>query len=68
MIELPVRRVHGDAVLPARAYAGDAGIDLAAFQAVQAWLDRVEAQPGFVDDLVPYPANARAGASRSIYD
>jgi hypothetical protein len=28
----------------------------------------VSALPGFVDDLVPYPANARPGASRSIYD
>ena len=30
MIELPIRRVRDDAVLPARAYAGDAGLDLAA--------------------------------------
>ena len=28
MIELPVTRLHDDAVLPARAYAGDAGLDL----------------------------------------
>jgi len=37
--ELPVRRLRGDAVLPARAYAGDAGLDLAA-------CDRVELGPG----------------------
>lgn len=29
MIELPVTRLHDDAVLPTRAYAGDAGFDLA---------------------------------------
>lgn len=30
MIELPVRRLHDAAVLPSRAYDGDAGLDLAA--------------------------------------
>jgi dUTP pyrophosphatase len=30
MIDLAIRRVHEDAVLPERAYAGDAGLDLAA--------------------------------------
>ena len=30
MIELPVRRLRDDATLPAQAYAGDAGMDLAA--------------------------------------
>jgi dUTP pyrophosphatase len=30
MIELPIRRLRADAVLPERAYAGDAGLDLAA--------------------------------------
>ena len=39
MIELPVQRLRDDAVLPARAYAGDAGLDLAA-------CDRVELEPG----------------------
>lgn len=39
MIELPIRRLRGDAVLPERAYVGDAGLDLAA-------CDRHELEPG----------------------
>ncbi len=39
MIELPIRRLRPDAQVPTRAYAGDAGIDLAA-------CDRVELAPG----------------------
>ena len=39
MIELPIRRLRPDAVLPHRAYAGDAGLDLAA-------CERVELAPG----------------------
>ena len=48
--------------------AEDAGLRLRDYPAVTAWLDRIRAQPGFVDDLVPYPENARPGAGRSIYD
>jgi glutathione S-transferase len=48
--------------------AEDAGYRLADFPAVTVWLDRLRAQPRFVDDLEPYPDNARAGAGRSIYD
>ena len=48
--------------------APDAGYELDRYPAVGAWLERVRAQPGFVDDLASYPENARAGASRSIYD
>jgi glutathione S-transferase len=48
--------------------APDAGYDLERYPAVLAWLERVHDEPGFVDDLAPYPENARAGASRSIYD
>jgi dUTP diphosphatase len=39
VIELPIRRLRDDATLPTQAYAGDAGLDLAA-------CDRVELAPG----------------------
>jgi dUTP pyrophosphatase len=39
VIELPIRRLRDDAIVPERAYAGDAGLDLAA-------CDRVELGPG----------------------
>jgi glutathione S-transferase len=48
--------------------AGDIGLDPAEWPPVAAWLERVRALPGFVDDFVPYPPNARAGAGASIYD
>jgi dUTP pyrophosphatase len=34
VIELPVRKLRADAVLPERAYAGDAGLDLSACERV----------------------------------
>jgi glutathione S-transferase len=48
--------------------AEDAGFELRDYPCVSAWLERVRDLPGFVDDLIPYPDNARPGASRSIYD
>jgi dUTP pyrophosphatase len=39
VIELPIQRVRPDAVVPSRAYAGDAGVDLAA-------IERIELGPG----------------------
>ena len=39
MIELPIQRLRRDAVIPERAYSGDAGLDLAA-------CERVELGPG----------------------
>jgi dUTP pyrophosphatase len=39
VIELPIRRLRADAVLPDRAYEGDAGLDLAA-------CERIELGPG----------------------
>jgi dUTP pyrophosphatase len=38
-VELPIRRLRGDAVVPGRAYAGDAGLDLSS-------CERVELAPG----------------------
>jgi glutathione S-transferase len=48
--------------------AGDIELDPGGWPPVAAWLERVRALPGFVDDFVPYPPNARAGAGSSIYD
>jgi glutathione S-transferase len=57
-----------DIAVYAYAHVADgAGIELGDFPAVQAWLRRVEATPGFMNDLAPYPANANLGESRSIY-
>jgi glutathione S-transferase len=47
--------------------AGDATLDLAEYPAVSAWIGRVQATPGFVDDLQPIPPDTRFGAGRSIY-
>jgi glutathione S-transferase len=46
--------------------AHEAGYELPA--AVRAWLQLVEAMPRFMNDLEPYPPNARPGAGRSLYD
>jgi glutathione S-transferase len=48
--------------------AADAGYALSDYPAVTAWLRRVEDQPGFIDDLTPYPENALPGRGSSIYD
>jgi glutathione S-transferase len=48
--------------------ANEAGYELTRRPAVQAWLRRVAEQAGYVNDLEPYPANARPGAGRSVYD
>jgi glutathione S-transferase len=47
--------------------AGEATVDTSAYPSFLRWLDRVRAQPGFVDDLEPYPPNASVRAGRSIY-
>jgi dUTP pyrophosphatase len=39
VIELPIQRLHDEAIVPERAYAGDAGLDLAA-------CERAELGPG----------------------
>jgi len=48
--------------------AHEAGIDLQPYANVRAWFGRVEAQPGYVEDVEPYGANAAPGAGRSLYD
>jgi glutathione S-transferase len=48
--------------------APEAGFDLSPYAAVRTWLQHVREQPGFMEDVEPYPANSVAGASRSIYD
>ena len=40
--------------------AGDAGADPREHQTISAWLDRVEATPGFENDLEPLPDHASA--------
>ncbi len=47
--------------------AADAGFDLADYPAVVAWVDRIRALPGYMNDFVPYPENASPGRGRSIY-
>jgi glutathione S-transferase len=48
--------------------AGEAGIDLDEYPAVQRWFGAVASTPGFINDLAPYPPNSHRDASRSIYD
>jgi glutathione S-transferase len=47
--------------------SGEAGIDLAPYPAVLAWIERVEATPGHMDDFVPIPPDTQLGVGRSIY-
>ena len=48
--------------------ADEAGLELQRYPNVTAWLGRIEGIPGLMNDLAPYPANAHAGRSQSIYD
>ena len=48
--------------------AHEAGVGMEEHPEVARWLERVAAQPGYMNDLEPYPDNARPGVSRSIYD
>jgi glutathione S-transferase len=47
--------------------APEAAFDLSEYPAISAWIERVEATPGHVDDLVPIPADTKLGVGRSIY-
>ncbi len=47
--------------------ADEAGYDMSAYPNIQSWLARVASQAGYMNDVEPYPANARSGAGRSLY-
>ncbi len=47
--------------------ANEAGYDMSAYPNIERWLGLVAAQVGYMNDVEPYPANARAGAGSSIY-
>ncbi|MGZ4381156.1 MAG: glutathione S-transferase family protein [Gaiellaceae bacterium] len=42
--------------------AHEAGIEMVEYPSLRAWLARVEAEAGFVNDLEPYPPNAAPGS------
>jgi glutathione S-transferase len=46
----------------------EAGIDMEPYANLRTWFERVERQPGYVEDVEPYGANAAPGAGRSLYD
>jgi glutathione S-transferase len=49
--------------------AHEAGYEIGAYPAVAAWLERVAATPGAIDDLEPYPPSAHVGrGGRSAHD
>jgi glutathione S-transferase len=48
--------------------AHEAGVDLTPYANVEGWIERVMGQPGFMEDVEPYGANAAPGAGRSVYD
>jgi glutathione S-transferase len=48
--------------------AHEAGVEPRDHPEVARWLERVASQPGYMNDLEPYPANSHPPHSRSIYD
>jgi glutathione S-transferase len=48
--------------------AEEAELDLDPYANVRAWLERIAQQPGYLEDVAPYGANAAPGRGRSIYD
>ena len=47
--------------------ADEAGFDLDRYPAVKEWIAGVQGTPGYMNDLEPYPPNARPGAGQSLY-
>jgi glutathione S-transferase len=47
--------------------ADEAGYDMSAYPNIECWFERVTVQPGYMNDVEPYPPNARVGAGRSLY-
>jgi glutathione S-transferase len=47
--------------------AHEAGLPMDDFPSIDAWLTRVAQQPGHVNDVAPYPANASVRAGLSVY-
>jgi len=47
--------------------AHEAGIEMEPYARVRDWFERVAQQPGYIDDVEPYGANAAPGAGRSLY-
>ncbi len=47
--------------------AEEAQLDLEPYPNLRAWFERIESQPGYMEDVEPYGANAAPGAGRSIY-
>jgi glutathione S-transferase len=48
--------------------AHEAGIDVQPYTHLGAWFNRIVQQPGYIEDVEPYGANAAPGAGRSLYD
>ncbi len=48
--------------------AHEAGMDMHPYASLKAWFETVEQQPGYLEDVEPYGANATPGVGRSIYD
>jgi len=47
--------------------AEEAQLDLEPYPNLRAWFERVESQPGYMEDVEPYGANAAPGVGQSIY-
>ena len=47
--------------------AQEAQLDLEPYPNLRAWFERIESQPGYMEDVEPYGANAAPGAGQSIY-